>query len=361
MAKKIQEEKMKNTSNMKHVGRLKQTALVLILLMCVSYGYSEKLSVLAEPHKPGMIEVNDHELFVVDGVMVYVYSLKDYRLVMQFGKRGEGPGELIPDPEIPPQLQLVNDKILLNTFNKMIYYSRAGKILKERRVDFYAPQMRPVGNNFAMVNVSNDEEGKQTFKVILLDSGLKELKTLYLRKRLHPVYRKQRIELPPTLIFIRSSEDKVFVMDQAKGFTIYVYDKDGNPLKTIKKDYKPVKMSGVYKKEILEWLRRHPLFREAPAEIKNMVHLTEYLPVIRNFLVKDHKIYVRTYQQKNGLAEFFIFDENGKELKHIFLPEGDIEKIQGNPNSTYTFKGDKYYYLVENIDDEVWELHVAKI
>jgi hypothetical protein len=351
---------MKNTSR-KHVGRLKQTALVLILLMCVSYGFAEKLSVLSEPQKPGMIEVNDRELFVVDGVTVYVYSLKDHRLVRKFGKRGEGPGEMIPDPEMPPQLQLVNDKIFLNNFNKMIYYSHKGKMLKERRVDFYAPQMRPVGNNFAMVTVSNDEEGMQTFKVVLMDAGFKELKTLYQRKRSHPVFRRRRIDIPPSLIFIRSSGDKVFVMDQAKGFTILVFDKDGNPLKTITKDYKPVKMSGAYKKEILEWLDLHPLFKEAPPELKSMVHLTEYLPAIRNFLVKDNKIYIRTYQQKNGLGEFFIFDENGKELNHIFLPEGDIEKIQGNPNSTYTFKGDKYYYLVENAGDEVWELHTAKI
>jgi hypothetical protein len=356
---KKKEETMKNTS-CKHVGRVRQIALMLILLMCVSYGFAEKLAVLSEPQKPGMIDANEHELFVVDGVTVYVYSLKDYRLVRQFGKRGEGPGELIPDREMPPQLQLVNDKICLNSFNKMIYYSHQGKMLNERRVDFYAPQMRPVGNNYAIVKVSNDGDGMQTFKVILLDAGLKELKTLYQRSRRHPMSF-GKMDIPPSFVFIRSFEDKVFVMDQAKGFTILVFNKNGDLLKTIEKDYKPIKMSEAYKKEIMEWLGRHPLFKEAPPELKNMIHLTEDLPVIRNFLVKDHKIYVRTYLQKNGLGEFFIFDENGKELKHIFLPEGDIEKIQGNPNSTYAFKGDKYYYVVDNSDSEVWELHVEKL
>jgi hypothetical protein len=309
--------------------------------------------------KPTQIDIRGEELYVLEEAEVKVYSLKNFQFLRKFGKKGEGPGELIPNPEIPLQMNLFKENITLNSPYKRITFSKTGKILGESSVTFFTSQIIPFDNKFIVVKNKPSDQGEVHSHVLLLDSQLKELKTLYIYKGLIS-FKKGKIVIPPRLVFIRSSLDRIFVMSHGNDFQIDIFDPRGNALKPIKMDYPKIELTGAYKKEITGWLKLQPIFKAVPAAIVKMLYFSENLPTIRNFLVKDKKVYVQTYKKKVEQGEFFIFDFNGKLLKKVYLP-GITTPVQTNPNTTYTVKGNKYYYLIENIESEKWELHAKEI
>ncbi len=331
--------------------------LVFLCAVFTGFGYAEKLSVLPGLNSPTTIEIVDNELFVIDSVVVYVFSLKDYKLVRKFGKRGEGPGELLPNPEISPQMEVLDGKVYVSTPTKSICFSKEGKMLSEKKFAVFSPQIIHHGKYYALTKAAEGSDGIQRFKVGLYDANMKGVKDIYSRNR-EAAYKKGKIEIPPFLLYIRSYKDKLYVFDHVKGFHIDVFDKDGKPLKPIDVDYDKVKVTKAYEKELFDWLSIQPHYKESTMDVKSMIAVAEYLPVMKTFLISEDKIYVQTYVEKDGKSEFVIVDLKGKVLKKLFLPvEIDAMKIQASPDVLFAFRGDTCYCIKENTEDEVWVLH----
>lgn len=332
--------------------------ILLIFIIFTLFGFSEKLSVLAELTNPTIIEIDGEELYVLDDVEVFVYSLQDYSFLRKFGKKGEGPGELLPQPDLPLMMQVRKEDVLLYSFNKMIYFSKTGKMIKEKKIPFLTFQIIPFGKNYAAAKFNRNNQGGSQVSVLLFNDEFKELKNLY-ETTLPNDMGKGKIAFPFLTVYIQCSDNQLFVVDQQKDYEIQRFDLEGNRLKTIKKEYQKVKTTEVYKKESLEWMKLQPAYKTLPDVFKKMIYFLEYLPVIKNFLAKNNKIYLHTYKTKKNLSEFFILDVNGTVLETVFLPGAKKERIRPNPAVTYAFKDNKYYYLEENIDEEEWELHMV--
>jgi hypothetical protein len=73
---------------------VKNLGIILILFLFINPLWPVRIGVLPEVLKPHMICVSGEEAFVLQGGTVLVYSLNNPRLLRQFGKSGEGPGEL---------------------------------------------------------------------------------------------------------------------------------------------------------------------------------------------------------------------------------------------------------------------------
>ncbi|UCH98522.1 MAG: 6-bladed beta-propeller [Candidatus Aminicenantes bacterium] len=330
--------------------------VLLVLVIFASHGFPGKLSVLAELSNPGVIEIDGDELFVLDDVQVYVYSLQDYRFLRKFGKKGEGPGELLPAPDLPITMQVGKEYVLLNSFNKMIYFTKTGKMIKEKRIPFIVFQVIPFGKNYAVTKFIRTNEGGSQVSLLIFSAEFKELKNLYETTLLND-QGKGRIAFPLTSVYIQCLDNQLFLVDQQKEFEIQRFDLEGNRLTPIKKSYQKIKVTEAYKKESWEWIKLQPAYKNAPDIVKKMLYFLEYLPVTKNFLAKNNKIYLQTYKTKDSLYEFFILDINGNVLKTVFLPGAKKESIRPNPAVTYAFQDNKYYYLEENLDEEEWELH----
>ena len=87
----------------------------------------------------------------------------------------------------------------------------------------------------------------------------------------------------------------------------------------------------------------------------------DVLPVFRECRVIGERLYIQTYRQKGDLSEFLFIDFSGKLIKKLFLPGTDRLQLRLNPASTYDFQNGRYYYLVEDLDEEQWELHVMNV
>ena len=88
-------------------------------------------------------------------------------------------------------------------------------------------------------------------------------------------------------------------------------------------------------------------------------------PPIRDILVKEGKIYVRTFITKDDKEKYHILDLKGKELKTVFLPKpmpaSYITRLANRPVRFFDIANDRFYYIVENEDEEEWELHIEPI
>ena len=72
--------------------------------------------------------------------------------------------------------------------------------------------------------------------------------------------------------------------------------------------------------------------------------------------VVDDKLYVNGYQNPDGKTEFAVYDRIGNLLKskvYLRIPEATARDLY-----PYTIKDGKLYQLVDDVDEEVWELHV---
>lgn len=73
---------------------MKRMIILFLCVFCSINIFSKKIGILSEPIHPNMISIHDGTLAVSEGVTFRFYSLKNLKLIRQFGESGEGPGEL---------------------------------------------------------------------------------------------------------------------------------------------------------------------------------------------------------------------------------------------------------------------------
>lgn len=343
---------------------MKRIAVFIFLFSCVLYAFPRKLSVLPELRRPHSLVIAGGELYVVDGVEVYVYSLSDHQLLRKFGKKGEGPGEFLPGREIPIQVQFFKDLLVLNSTTKIAYFSRHGKLVKEKNIPFMFTQILPFGNNYGVVKFTAAQNHSQMYSVILYDANFREIKKLYSSTRPRPSRAERGIKIPE-LIYIGSTGNRLFVVDQKDDSYIRVFDLSGKPLKPIKSNLPRLKVDESIKKEFLEWFQTSKFYKVYGVrveELKRVLHFPEYLPAIRIFQLKGGIFYIQTYKTKdNNQSEFIFLDIYGNQLNRVYLPSGEMRKVQIGSHMPYSFIRGRYYYLVENVDREEWELHMKEV
>jgi hypothetical protein len=148
-----------------------------------------------------------------------------------------------------------------------------------------------------------------------------------------------------------------------------VFDSKGNALYKIQKEIPPLKVREKDKEVLLQEFKddRTVQFQMRNAggweEYKKLLvfHYPDTYPPIRDMLVRNGKIYIRTYITQNDKEKYHIFDLKGKELKTVFLPKpmlaSLITRIVSRVVRFFDIYKDTFYYLVENEDEEEWELH----
>ena len=81
-------------------------------------------------------------------------------------------------------------------------------------------------------------------------------------------------------------------------------------------------------------------------------------PLVRDYRAANEKVYVFPFYKKDRKSQVFIFDMKGKLIKTL-----PVEMEEKNPLDFYPFavENDKLYQVIENIDNESWELRITDI
>lgn len=323
---------------------------VLIILICVPLALSlfgERLTTFPQLSNPELIKVGENLICINEGAMVYLYDLNDFKLIKKFGGKGEGPGEFSSNLEI----NILKEKIMIESQGKLSFYSFKGDLIKEmRRLPKYR-SLKLVEDRYVAASGILSNEVYHSIAIIL-DADFNELKTFYQDEARY--HQQKQVTNFSTAWYFDVSEKKCFIVGSAD-FKIDVFNKNGDPLYTISPKYDRVKVSQEF---INAWFER--IKKKSGMErynyVKKRVRFPEFFPAIRDLIVDNGHVYVLTFRRDQEKSECFIFDLEGKLVKRTFLPLKPLGYFPDVFFLPYCIKNNYLYQLIDNEEEEVWEL-----
>lgn len=328
---------------------------VLLVVVSGMFAFGEKVATLTEVMKPGNIQVDDTQIYIPEDATIYIYSLKDYQLVKKFGRAGEGPGEFRPDPRLKPAINVSTDDIIVNSLGKISYFSKDGIFKKEINCAFNSFIFQPMGNQF--LGTSQAAENNKVYNTVnLYDSQLKKIKEIYRAVSGFKGPGKGAAVLQKVFWF-QYYQNKIFLPGETDA-SIDVFDKNTNKQFTIHVESKKQPVTPEFKKEVINYLKTSREYKDLYEIAFKPVQFPGYFPTIQYFFGDDNMLYVMTWQREKGKNEFQLFDMKGKFLKKVMIPLKYQDCLSPFPLDV---KNGKVYQLVENMDEEEWELHVSDL
>lgn len=280
-----------------------------------------------------------------DGNIYFIVSRSDADLILKFdghgnfvlsfGRRGEGPGELIA-----PRYLRVDEseqiQISDNSRKKIFFFEKNGDFIRgiSLHSNHRIATLLANGNILAVKNNFNKEAGRGEYPIILSNGDLEEIKMLHqgqwipnftLSKRINPLRMYMDYKL------LRPSSGRIYVGNYGKEYEFLIYDTEGNLLRKIRKEYHKVKVPHQLKEEIVNGLSK---FFDSFEQYRHKVYIPEFYPPFQFFFLDDEsRLYVMTYEQGQG-SNAFIYD--------IFNPDclfkGRIE-LENYGSSPFSYAG----------------------
>jgi hypothetical protein len=185
----------------------------------------------------------------------------------------------------------------------------------------------------------------------IYDKNLTFMNRLYLGSLGHMSYWhsdavKNKIRMVKDYVELKVYKNMIYIGDTRKGFFFTVFDSSGKKLYEVNNKYVPHEITEDYKKEMIR------IKQESPGwdMVKNKVELIfpEYFPAYRDCLFSDDKIYFVTFISSNDKDETIITDLKGNILGKTYVPSNIW---------IFTIYKDNVYWLIENEEGEMWELH----
>jgi hypothetical protein len=319
--------------------------------------FAGKLATLPDIFRPFHLSLDDQHFYVTEGTTIFIFSLKDFTLKKKFGKTGEGPREF-KRPQGGSGIMTFpqTDSLVINSMGKVSFFTKEGNFIKEMRSPVSGQVMglyQPIGKQFAGFGLSIGKNQSMDITVNIYDANLKKLKEIHKQ----PFFQQGRMMFPliPTVFYVSGNK---IITAGGKEFAINIFDANGNKVTTITREYKLLKVTEDYKKGVFDSVKTNPDTKQFYEIIKNMIKFTEYFPAIHIFYVDNQKVYIKTYLKKDETYEFFIYNFNGQFLKRLFLPVAYLDGLL--PCPTY-IKDNKLYQVIENEEEEMWELHAHPI
>jgi len=338
---------------------MNKTALCSVFLLFFSGFLSTEVYRMEELVKPSMITVNGDKLYVLEKTTISIYSLKDPKLISRFGKSGEGPREFMARPYGPPMsMSFVNGELVVNSNNKLSYFTPEGKFLRERKA-FANLVLYQVKDNFIAIGPTPDEENRFRISIRLFSNDLQEIKKLFHTNI--SVNPQHDFILPLSAITHNASyKGKIFIPESNLDFVIGIFDHRGNRISRIQKEFEKVSIPEKFMEETHEWFRKYSPYKQFYEGIKQFIKFKPYFPAIRDLYLADDHIHVITYKRKGELWECVILNMAGNEIKRLFVPLDRYVPFTYYA-ILYSIENGKMYSLIENEDEESWELHVTAL
>lgn len=338
---------------------MKRLMIFTLVFFLTGFILAEKVATLSGLTRPFYIMADDNQLYITDGPTINIYSLKDYKLVKRFGKAGEGPQEFKLDPRRAAgsvNIFIHPDYILANSQAKVSYFTKKGEFIKELRTEgSQGLRFQPLGNQFAGEGFDADKNFTYNIRNTY-DSKFQRGKELYRRK----TFMQEGVGLNPFYMvspIMHVYQNKVFINDSEE-LKIYVFDQKGDKINTITHKYDYLVITDESRDKMLNWYKTSRSFKQFYHMWKDRLKFPKYFPAIRWYHIVDNKAYVLTYKKEAEKSEFYILDIKGKFLKNVMVPLAEKDDRLWYP---YVIKNGKLYQLIENSDEEEWELHVTVI
>jgi hypothetical protein len=336
--------------------------IVLFMLLILNGGQINpvKLASLPEVEMPYSILINKGQLFVADrNVKLHLYSMKDFKYIKQITRKGEGPGEL----RYTPRFSVHPDYIFLHSSRKCMYFTKNGDYDREfiiKNIRFN--EVYPVKENFVGLRPGMNSRNDSPYSDISIytrtkDNEFKFKKIVYYLESPPQEIRggKRDYVVIRDYLGIIVQEDKIYVGDSSRGLFVAVFDANGQEIGRVnlwKMD--KIKVTEEYRKEFMERIKRNSSYNI----VKSMYNIIipEYFPGFYRFDVDNGKVYFLTYLKKDDKREIIVADFKGSPPKRAYVPW-----VENDAYINFSIENDKFYYIAENEEEEVWELHMVEM
>jgi len=345
-------------------GRIPAAVLALAILGPAGASTADQ-RILAGVFEPEMIRIADGSLYVVEGANVLVYSLADLRLKTKMGGAGEGPGELKVLDYWYNTLTILPEHVFLDGYDKLVYFTKDGRLAKQVRKPVGIGKIAPVGGHFVGAKLDHVEGDAQYECLYLYDADLKFLKELCRQES--PIQSMGRkTEMIPDVLNFSVWEDRIYVEKSREGFVIDVFDEQGSKIARIERPSEKIRVGKGHQAEALEKFKTDPFVKRMGFEkfqaFSEFVW-PEVLPPIRDFMAADGFLYVRTPKTVGDKERWEILDLQGRPLGVADQPRIDTAPLMVHlyGMNYYAIRDGKLYYIKDNEKTDDWELHVEEI
>ena len=323
--------------------------------------------------RPDMFQVDQDELYVIQGTTIFVYSLKDFSLLRKFGQEGFGKGELFRAEEWPSRIRVYKDYLLVETRDKLVFFSRDGVPFKDTRKPRESAYFLPVGDHFAgKIYLYDQKSNIQYMRIIICDADLHEIKEIYRQKWFQQYTTKGfQIQWFSDYLNFEVCDDTIFIEKSPMGLSVEAFDGNGNSLYKIDKEYEKVPVTPEDKEAAMNDLRNDEKGRlmirrmgswEKVLTVMDVLY-PDFKPAIRDIEISNNTIYLRTFRQRDNKDEFIIMDLKGNILRTVYLPLGNQPGIEDKIVGIkyFTFANDRLYYIKQNPQTKVWGLFIEEM
>ncbi|MFZ2053757.1 MAG: hypothetical protein WAU81_06130 [Candidatus Aminicenantales bacterium] len=197
------------------------------------------------------------------------------------------------------------------------------------------------------MSVFRPEEGIGELQIVFCDKDLNELAILGPTEKLPNWLRAKKInglETTPTLGQGSIAKGHIYVGNKQSGYQISVYDLERNPVRRIRKSYRPVAVPENIRKRVLEVFDM-PIHKSQ----KNKLFFPDSMPAIQYFFTDDQgRLFVMTFEkgERPGHYIYDIFNSDGVFIGRTSLDNSGNEstEIWGGPFEVKA-KNNLLYYL----------------
>jgi outer membrane protein assembly factor BamB len=288
--------------------------------------------------------------------MIFKFD-REGNFVHSFGRKGQGPGELQGRNYISLYLTVDrNDNIAVSDFgNKLVVFDKGGQMIDEKKIASGTVCTNPLPNgNFLSYISVMDASGEfiNQNPLTLFSGEFEEIKELDKQMIPNPIVGK-RLKGSYHVLSWSVSNGKIFTGFQERGYEISVFDFDGNLVRKIKKEFKPIPVPEDFKTEFMKQFEA-PLFEP----IRDKIYFPDAMPPYHAFFADDKgRLFVMTYEVGYNPGEFMhdIFDPDGTCIGRTSL------KILHDESGLYAKMKNGRFYCLNEKDSGYKELIVSKV
>ncbi len=337
----------------------KALIIILVLIMTMlAAAQTETQTTIQLPHleKPSTVKVDDHQLYIVDGHTISIYSLPEVKLIKRFGRKGQGPQEFQIHRVLPLYIQLMDDSMAIYSMNRISYFNKKGEFIKERPMTTKGQKnifhLRSGFLGRKTINV-----GKKAFSTFhLFDKDLNLIKEVFRRVNSEMIKGKFN-GLKGRGYDCLVHSNRIFICDSND--VLHAFDAKGNPLFQIENNYQILKVTDAHEKAVHTQLKTDPRTKNVYHHmLKDKLYFPDTFPAIRNFEVDQNHVYVIPYKEVDGKSNIHIYDMTGKPVKKTLCPIANHNLLDEYP---FTIGNNTLYQIVENEETDEWELRIIKL
>lgn len=275
---------------------------------------------------------------------------REGHFVKSFGRNGNGPGEL----SRPIHLSVTEgDEILVADAgnSKLSSFDVDGRLLRERTQKSMMTITHPLKNGkfvtFGMI-MPEEEQDYLEYPLYLCDENLNAIKKLE-SFRLENFRVTKRIRGTQPGFGFATSSDRIYTVNEERGYEIFIHDLEGNFVRKIRKEYHPVKISEDSKKRALERLNEFQ---------RQFTYFPDMYPPYRSlFTDNEGHLFVVTYEPGENPGENWVdvFNAEG-----AFIGRASWNIFHGNTAITAFIKNG-YLYCTREKENGYKQFVVEKV